>query len=538
MGYAGEFHAILARSGGADDDNSPPPFDTVPNLFITCPALVTALAIGASGSIGPGPADLVLHDAYSLRRAGLDALLLDHHYRTKDRSIPWAGTWPTPVLAQQIATMDTSARLMYEDTAGDRRVLIHPQIGAGYRNGLVRPTASSSSARTSPSAWTAEGGGIIQARIGDLNLWGDSRVSVERQEPAPHSYDGQFIEPSEEGNNSIASFTSFARFEGRMTLDTRLGRFGAGRHRQHWGPSYQYPLVLGQWTQPYSHVDWAMEFGAFRIRTLWAQLAVDGAGRFRSDTASRSLYAHRYEWSPTQWMDLGISEALILYKTQEPIAFVPILPLFMMKGQSVEGYANGELAFDAQIRPSDRWRIYGEFLIDDMSEPTQLFNDFWKNKWAVTLGSHLAFNPVSQLETGLITEASRVEPWVYTQYFANTNQATHQEVPLGNGNGPNSLSATVQAYARYQGLAIHSTAEWISKGVDSGSGLNDVQPESSLAKKIFLAKHQDVLVLRCRLSYARSHSNAWIDFGWSSTQAETFSVRQPAEILVGGMLWL
>lgn len=504
-------------------------------MSTTRQAIAIAFAIGSSGSAAPP--DLVLHDAYSLRRGGLDALLLDHHFRTVDRSTPWIGAWPAPILDRQIASTDTSAVLAYEDSANDLRALLHPVIGLNYRNGLVRPTPTSPYG-TDPSAVVIEGGSILRAGANGLSAWGDARISVERQEPFPHSYDGQFIEPSEEGNNSVATFTSFARFEGRMTIDTRLGRFGAGRHRQHWGPAYQYPLVLGQWTQPFSHVDWSMEWGPFRIRTLWAQLAIDGAGQFRSDTASRSLYAHRYEWSPTRWLDVGITEALVIYKTQEPIAFVPIVPLFMMKGQSVEAYANGELAFDAQVRPADGWRFYGEFLIDDMSEPTSLFNDFWKNKWAVTVGSHYAFTPVPNLETGLITELSRVEPWVYTQYLANTNQATHQDIPLGNPNGPNSLSVSTQVYARYQGATIHSGIEWINKGIDSGSRLDDVRAESSLAGKGFLTANQQALFLRCGLSYSLEHSSAWMDFGWSNSEAESFSVRQPAEIHIGGLFWL
>lgn len=124
------------------------------------------------------------------------------------------------------------------------------------------------------------------------------------------------------------------------------------------------------------------------------------------------VYAHRYEWSPTRWLDLGVTEVLILYKTQEPIAFVPIVPLFMMKGHGVERYLNGALAFDGQVRPVDGWRLFSEFMIDDMSVPASLFNNFWKNKWALAVGSHLAFEPAPEWSIGLASEALRIEPWV------------------------------------------------------------------------------------------------------------------------------
>jgi hypothetical protein len=494
--------------------------------------LVVACSVSAFSS------DLVLHDAYSLRRPGLDALLLDHHYRTVDRSNAWIGAWPAPVLERQIAPVDTQAWLRYDDTVQQRRALLHPLLGLSYRNGLTGTTTTSGK-RTDLEATVVEGGGFLHAEAPDFHAWGDARISVERQEPLPHSYDGQFFEPSKEGDNSIATFTSFARFEGRMTIDTRLGRFGAGRTRQQWGPTYQYPLVLGQETQPYSHVDWTMEWGDFRLRTLWGQLAIDGMGRFRSDTATRSLYAHRYEWTPSRWLSLGVTEALILYKTQEPIAFVPIVPLFMMKGQSVEDYANGELAFDANLRPLDGWRLYGEFLIDDMSEPASLFNDFWKNKWAFTVGSHVALEPLPELETGLVTEISRVEPWVYTEYVPRSNQAMHQGLPLGNQNGPNSLSIGATSYFMYKDFSFSAGVQWIRKGSDSGSFTTDVRPSESKARKVFLAEPKDHIVTSMSLSYTfLRRAEVMLESSFAQSDELNKSTRQRAIFRTGVTTWL
>lgn len=493
----------------------------------------TGLLLALCSLTAAASPDLVLDDAYSLRRGGLDALLRDLHSRTTDRSTPWVGAWPAPVLTQQIAPSDTHAFLQYRDTMQQRTALLHPVLGLTYRQGLTGPTTTSRG-RTDLEAMVVEGGGVVRAQVAGLQAWGDARISVERQEPFPHSHDGQFIEPSEEGDNSIATFTSFARFEGRMTLDTRLGRFGAGRHRQHWGPAYHYPLVLGQWSQPYSHVDWSMDWGPFRMRTLWAQLAIDGAGQFRSDTASRSLYAHRYEWSPTRWLDLGVSEALILYKTQEPLAFVPIVPLFMMKGQSVERYANGSLSFDGQVRPLDGWRLFAEFLIDDMSEPASLFNDFWKNKWALTVGSHVAWDPAPEWTTGLVSEVSRIEPWVNTQYVPRTNQATHQGLPLGTQSGPNSLSVGNTAYATFRGATVSAGLEWVRMGTDSGSRITDIRDESSRATKEFLAEYEDAVRLNTSLSYELSrHAKAWADLNWSILEEMPSSERRLAKIHAG-----
>lgn len=492
-------------------------------LFLNSPAL---------------PPDLVLDDSYSLRRGGLDALLLDHHLRTIDRQTTWVGAWPAPSLPQQVARPDTQSLLRHVDTAQQRSVVLHPLLGVSYRSGLVGPTSTSRKS-TDLDALVSEGGGVLRAEASDFHAWGDARIYVERQEPFPHSYDGQFIEPSKQGDESIATFTSFARFEGRMTIDTKLGRFGAGRHRQHLGPAYQYPLVLGQWTEPYSHVDWSWEWGDFRLRTLWAQLATDGAGRFRKSTDSRSLYVHRYEYSPSSWLDLGCTEALILFKVEEPIAFVPVVPLFMMKGQSVESNANGELAFDINVRPVDGWRLYGEFLIDDMSEPASLFNDFWKNKWALTLGSQVAFTPLPEWEAGVIAEMSRVEPWTYTEYLGNTNQASHQGVLLGNPNGPNSFSLAGLGYVAYRDLSFSSGLEWVRKGTDLGSDDTDTLLITSRARKTFLDSYEDLMLLKTTLSgTVIGHVGAWLETSWPLLGDLPASARHPARFSAGLQAWL
>lgn len=378
-----------------------------------------------------------------------------------------------------------------------------------------------------------DGGLVLIADDPGMHLWSDARIRVERQDPSPYSYDGQFIETSRDGDNSVATFTSFARFEGRMTLDTRLGRLGAGRTRQHWGPAYHHPLIIGQWSQPYSHVDWTLEWKTFRVRTLWGQLAVDGAGRFRKDTASRSIYAHRYEWTPCNWLSLGATEALILNETEDPLAFAPFIPLFMAKGQGVEDRTNGELAFDADIRPVAGWRLYGEFLIDDMSEPASLFNDFWKNKWAVVVGTQIAFTRFRSVESGLITEVSRVEPWVYTHYKLRTAQATHLGVPLGDPSGPNSLSWSTTSYLSRGPFSFSTGVDWIRKGIDLGSETTDTLSSKSRLQKGFLVESTDLVNLRLTTSVSLRFFDVRVGLGWSAGEGRALPTRSPASFEAG-----
>lgn len=147
-------------------------------------AHIGRIGLALACSVSALSPDLVLHDAYSLHRSGLDALLLDHHHRTVDRSNAWIGAWPAPVLERQIAPADTQAWLRYDDTAQQRRALLHPLLGLSYRNGLTGTTATSQG-KTDLSAMILEGGGILRADAPDFHAWGDARIHVERQEPFP-----------------------------------------------------------------------------------------------------------------------------------------------------------------------------------------------------------------------------------------------------------------------------------------------------------------------------------------------------------------
>jgi hypothetical protein len=245
-------------------------------------------------------------------------------------------------------------------------------------------------------------------------------------------------------------------------------------------------LVLSQASVPYNHLDWTINLGPFTVRSLVADLAIPGPGQSVADNDTRTLYAHRYEWHALRNLTLGISDALILFNKSAPAAFIPIVPLFMQKGLWYENINNGELAFDADWKPLQNWRTYGEFLIDDMTSPSTIFDNQWKNKWAATLGTQVSLPKMGEVLPGVILEWSRVEPWVYTHYVSNTSQALNQGLPLGNPLGPNSQAITLEAYATREGWSIGLRGDLILKGKDTGSQATDTLHDNTVVRKSFL----------------------------------------------------
>ena len=340
---------------------------------------------------------------------------------------------------------------------------------------------------TDVQGWTY--GGQIKGRNNYLSFWVDARIYAEthsRQKDldrAQLSWDREFIDIQDDDRKSVSnniSFVSFARYRANLNIDTDIGQFGFKRETVHWGPGVYSNLVFNHQAVPFNHIYYQAEIGPFRVWTLWGRLLRSTNGEYQIGTDTKSVYAHRYEWSALSNLTIGMTEQMVLFNTEEPWAFIPIVPLFMEKGQGVEQSNNGNLAFDISYRIPNWSLLYTEFLIDDLQEPSTLFDDYWGNRWAWMAGLHLS--PGLFKGAGLIAEYSRVEPWVYTHYDSLTSQASNGGDPLGNQFGPNSQSIILQPYystvlfresSHQNTLFFGLKALWLWKGSNAGSEIND-----------------------------------------------------------------
>jgi hypothetical protein len=378
------------------------------------------------------------------------------------------------------------------DSVRHGEIRFHPLLGLEHR--IVQ----------GESVFAGDGGIQATGGIGPASFYLDARIFSEDQSGSLPSYDGEYVESQQKGNTSDFTYASYSRYRTRLSIETPVGRFSAGRDNQNWGPSPFHALVLSEASVPYNHLDWTIDLGPFTVRSLVADLAIPGPGQSVADNDTRTLFAHRYEWHALRNLTLGISDALILFNKSAPSAFIPIVPLFMQKGLWYENINNGELAFDADWKPLQNLRTYGEFLIDDMTSPSTIFDNQWKNKWAATVGTQVSLPKVGAFLPGVVLEWSRVEPWVYTHYVANTSQALNQGLPLGNPLGPNSQVLTMVFYATSDCWSLGLRGDLIWKGKDTGSQATDTLHDNTVARKSFLIGAQTpTLGLGPDVSWAR-----------------------------------
>lgn len=325
---------------------------------------------------------------------------------------------------------------------------------------------------------TAYDGGVYLRGFKDsVEFWLDARIfNEDHTAQSPRSFDREFLEVQDEEINGELSYTSYARYRGHLSVHLGWSRLDFARDVQHWGPGYYNNLTLNQYAVPYNQMSLETQVGPLTVLSLYGDLRISNQSMSDDNIPSRNLYGHRYELEFGNTL-LGVSELTVLYDLNKPWLFVPIVPLFMEKGQYSENRNNGSISFDASQRLPFGTRIYSEFFIDDFESPISLVkNDNIEAKWAWMGGVQIAQN-VGRWELGSLAEYARVEPYVYSHFIASTAQIEHLGQPLGAPAGPNSQTIDWLAYGRYSqqvNLQLRQRFAW--KGTDYGSAINDTTP--------------------------------------------------------------
>ena len=327
-----------------------------------------------------------------------------------------------------------------------------------------------------------DGGVYLRGFIDSLEFDLDARIYVENHSADhPHSFDGEFVEFQKEENNSGVEYASYARYRGHIALNMGFARLAFQRDVLHFGPGYFNNLTLNQFALPFNSLTLELQVGPLSVLSLYGDLRIYENSMSMKNKNKRNLYGHRYELNFGNLV-LGMSELQVVYDNNNVWLFVPIVPLFMEKGNFSENSNNGSLSFDVNYRLFHFMRLYAEYFLDDMESPVSLIkNDNAEAKWALLLGTQIGhdfYYKNHKIELGSIFEYARVEPFVYTHFEANTAQLAHLGRPLGNQGGPNSQTFDLFTYARLdKKINIGLRHTWFFKGKDYGSALNDTTPD-------------------------------------------------------------
>ncbi len=408
----------------------------------------------------------------NLRQLETTPLLFEYHRQTMGAGQMFYYPRRDSNWRKNYAESEKRALLNYRD---DKQAIAASLVGGiDYRGGET----------LGDTIWPGLDGGLYLRGYRDsVEFMLDARIYVENHfADYPKSFDGEFVEFQKEENNDGVEYTSYARYRGMFAVNMGFGRLMLARDVFHFGPGYYNNLTLNQFALPYNTLSFEFHVGPLAVISLYGDLRIFPNSMSSKNTNDRNLYAHRYELNLGNLV-LGMSETQILYNENKPWLFVPVVPLFMEKGNFSEDNNNGALAFDANYRLFNLARIYTEFYIDDFESPISLINnDNIEAKWAWMAGMQVGRDfslAGKKLEAGMIAEYARVEPYVYSHFHQNTAQAANLGEPLGNPNGPNSQAVDFAVYGRFaKRFNVNIRNTWLWKGSDYGSAINDTTPTS------------------------------------------------------------
>jgi hypothetical protein len=200
-----------------------------------------------------------------------------------------------------------------------------------------------------------------------------------------------------------------------------------GRDQAQWGPGYQGSLMLSRFNPLFDMLKIRAGFNRFYFTSIH--------GKLNSSHGTKYLAAHRIEFRPLSWLYLAGSESVIYGNRDVELQYLnPIMPYHIAE-HHLGDRDNNTMAFELTMFPFCGHKLYCELFLDDFTSSENPFT-YFGNKFAFLAG-HFWVNPLGISNTGLRTEYTRIEPYVYTHH-TSINVYQHYNQNIGHWLEPNS----------------------------------------------------------------------------------------------------
>lgn len=275
-------------------------------------------------------------------------------------------------------------------------------------------------------------GGILRIHAWGVDAYSDNRILSEwGSRTYLQHYNASAGYPI--GTSRDSSQATWDRSNSYLGYEYKGLRLLWGRDNVAWGPSKFGGLMISGQAPEFDMLKCVVDFGNTRFTWLHGEL--------RSDFEHKWLASHRFEISFLKSLDVGFHETVIYGNRGMEIAYLnPVLP-YLISEHTLGDHDNVTMGLDVDYHPGNGLKLYGDFFIDDLFAPWEVFDNYWGNKLAFTLGAFWV-NPVPGLTSDFRMEYSRIEPYVYT-HEDSVNVFEHYDQGIGSVLQPNSDQVNV-----------------------------------------------------------------------------------------------
>jgi len=219
-----------------------------------------------------------------------------------------------------------------------------------------------------------------------------------------------------------------------------------GREYTSVGVGYSDRLILSENGPALDFFSINAQYKSFKFFFLHGSvLAADGgfSGLDQEAPAGSSKYIalHRFQFSLFDVLNFAASEMVVYQRLTPEYAYLNPINFFKSSEHALRDRDNALLVFDAEVFPTNGIKLYGSWLIDDISI-SRMGTGWWGNEFGWQAGAYLA-NVFDLPSVDAVIEYARLEPYVYSHRIEG-NDYSHSSVSLGHRLPPNADEWTVE----------------------------------------------------------------------------------------------
>lgn len=248
-----------------------------------------------------------------------------------------------------------------------------------------------------------------------------------------------------EKSKLIDSWTQNSNDNDHIHLDNITGKItyigkgnfwslSVGRGKYEIGNNIGGSIILNDDCNDYGYFSNKFIFKELYISFLHATLIPDSTSYEDTKTyTDKFLVVHKIGWTPDNKFELFIGEEVIYGNRSIDISYLLPQTFWRATEHNLADRDNVLIFAGMNWKPILQNVFYFNFIFDELKK-SEMFGNWWGNKYALQMGNSYTFNQQKNIKLSL--EFTAIRPWLYTHYILH-NKFSHDGIGLGFPEGSN-----------------------------------------------------------------------------------------------------
>jgi hypothetical protein len=235
--------------------------------------------------------------------------------------------------------------------------------------------------------------------------------------------------------------TNFDFTEGYISYDADFYSLQLGREKVSVGNGYKEKMIISP-VNAMDFVKFEVNFGKINYTFMhnWIlskeTMLYDNLTGDKAQFDSKYLATHRLGLSLLESnLELGFSEMIIYSNRPVEIAYMTPLIFYKSVEHSLQDRDNALITFDASVRPINKLKLYGTFIIDEL-DFSKIGTNWWGNLFSYQVGAFVA-EPLNIENFDFCCEYIKILPYTFSHRFIENNYTNYNSF-IGANMNPNS----------------------------------------------------------------------------------------------------